>query len=119
MLCDLGQASPSPRPTQPPGIRKGWLDHVISELGANSHGQLLAANTLVGRAAGKGRRVLSAAGGRRHGPVGLGEGEAGRGIVCVCVCVGEGRQGWGEERRGAAGPEQKNPFAVYLAHRGI
>ena len=63
--------------------------------------------------------MLLAAGGHRQGSVGLGEGEAGTlsVYVCVCVCVGagEGRRGREEERRGAAGPEQKNPLACIFS----
>lgn len=54
----------------PPDLLKsegGSLDHVISELGAKLHGPLLAANTLVGRAVGKGRMC---AGGCRRAQAG-------------------------------------------------
>ena len=57
--------------------------------------------------------VLLAAEGHRQGSVRLGEGEAW--TLSVCVCAGEGRRGREEERRGAAGPEQKNPLACIFS----
>ena len=65
---------------------RGSLDHVISELGAKLHGQLLAANILVGRAVGKGRMCAGGCRRAQAGPCGLAGGR-GRGSECVCVCV--------------------------------
>ena len=64
MLRDLGHALPPDLLAS----ERGSLDHVISVLAANPHGQLL-----VAIAAGRGRVRAGAAGGHRQSPGGLGE----------------------------------------------
>ena len=73
-----------PKKTPPPKKERGSLDHVISELGAKPHGQLLPSNKLVGRALGKGTGGCPRA---QAGPCGGAGGRGGGGGVCVCVWV--------------------------------
>ena len=63
LACCVTLGKCQPLPPDLLASEGGSLDHVISELGAKSHGQLLAVNTLVGRAVGKGR--MRAVGRRR------------------------------------------------------
>ena len=120
LACCVTLGKCQPLPPDLLASEGGNLDHVISELGAKSHGQLLAVNTLVGRAVGKGR--MHAVGRRRPqaGLCGLGGG-TGRDSecvcvrVCVCVCVcwgGEARAGGRTQR--SCWTRTEEPLSLYI-----
>lgn len=113
-LCDLGQVFP-PLPPDLLASERGCLDHVISELGAKPHGQLLAATTLVGRAVGKGRMqdvcwLLQENTDRTR----LAWEREGGGLQwCLCVCWGGEARAEGETQR-SCWTRTEEPLSLYI-----